>query len=255
MSQFNLSSYTILRPEKISWFFPHQTNDLLSEVKSKSLRGFLRKAPELLAEHGLIQNISQISKEEFVAWLPYYTEKMAEQSYEILATPEWFDLKMEQKKEVYSIFINQGERMVAALIFTYTPENNHSSIAFRANDRLDIFSGGRSSIGALLDYAFLKWSLEKKCTAISAGRTRNAFGVINTIGNLDYKLRFGYQPQPTINTDIETSVPLNEAGCVYFYGWQDQKLLLFALHPTGSEFDTNLSRYTTAQLGFKEITY
>jgi hypothetical protein len=255
MKLFDLLPLDIRRPEKISWFFPPQTTDLLAEIKSKSLRGFLKRTPELLSEHGLVTNIAQMSKEQFRSWLPYYTEKMEEQSYEILATPEWFDLKMEQQKNVYSIFIHQGETLVAALIFTHTPENNHSSIAFRANDRLDIFSGGRSSIGALLDYAFLEWSLQKKCTSISAGRTRNAFGVINTLGNLDYKLRFGYLPKPTKDTVLETSVPLTEAGCAYFYGLQNDKLLLIAIHPVGSIFDTSFCRYITDNIGFKEITY
>ncbi len=255
MKLFDLQPHSIQRPEKISWFFPYQTADLLSEIKSKSLRSFLRRNFELKTEHGLEQRISQMSKKDFAAWLPYYADKMAEHSYEILATLEWFNLKMDQRKEVYSIFIHQAEKLVASLIFTHNPENNHSSIAFRANDRLDIFPGGRSSIGALLDYAFLGWSLEKKCSSISAGRTRNEFGVINTFGNLDYKLRFGYVPQPTKDTALHTSVILDADGVVAFFGIQNNALSLFYVHPAGYQNDLQAANMLPVSIKFQEIIY
>ncbi len=185
--QFDLAPHGILRPEKISWFFPAHTKDIVSELKSKSLRSFVSKSAQLLAEAGLKQEIKLMTQEDFLKWLPYYTEKMTNQSYEVLASPEWFTTKTEKGRDVYSIFITRQDTLVASLIFTYAPESQRSSIAFRANDRLDIFSGGRSSIGSLLDYAFLQWSLQYPCLVVSAGRSRNAFGVTISVGNLDFK--------------------------------------------------------------------
>ncbi len=252
---FDLTPHAVQRPEKVSWFFPIHAPDILSAVKSKSLRGFLRKRGDVMTQAHLTQECKKLDAAAFEAWLPYYTAKMNEQGYELLATPQWYVHKCEEEKDVYLISISQEAQVVATLVFTFAPHTHRSSIAFRANDRIELPAGGRSSVGALLDYAFLEWSKEQACTAISAGRSRNAFGVINTVGNLEYKLRFGYQPQVSAGTEQHDSVPLSPEGFVYFYGLSQTGPGIYRVSGGEQLPRTEVQQYTTLELPFREITY
>lgn len=218
ITEYSLLPHNLVRPQKIRWSFPIG-DDVFSRLKSKSMVQFLKNTDSILAAAQLTYTYTKdISKADFLEWLPYYQSKMTEQGYRLLATPEWFDRKKAEGKEVESLFFYQHGQLVGSGIFTKDSAHDMAVFAFKANNKLELNSGGNDSLGALLDYLFLKLMVDQKVSHISAGRSRNAFGVFNTLGYLDYKLRFGYVPTSDPLSPNETLVPLDSEQGVVFWG-------------------------------------
>lgn len=249
----SLEAFGIQRPEKVSWRFSSSTTDVISAVKSKSLQKVLRRSEEIMQTMQLRVTDEELSLEEFELWLPYYQAKMAENQYELMASTEWYNNRIDQGKSIRMIRITQQENLVGTLVYVET--HDKGTIAFRANDKLDLPGGGRSSVGSFLDYHFVQHMLDKKKTIISAGRSRNAFGVINTLGNLDYKLRFGYLPVADLTTSSVNEVPLNDEGTVVFFGFQGQQLQMYGVRPKNSPITFEAARYATFEMEFKLLEY
>jgi len=91
---------------------------------------------------------------------------------------------------------------------------------------------------------------------ISGGQSRNAFGVTNSLGYLDYKMRFGYQPSFADTAEYLSEVPLSETGCVLFFGRSaEHSLAMFGLKPTGSTQVFEPSRFATPEMPFIALKY
>lgn len=253
MTMINLEPFQLIRPEKISWLFPTDS-DIFSQIKSKSLARFLKKTDQIIAKNQLIVSHVKYDQQTFMAWLPYYQDKMAENEYEQIATREWFDQKIEGGLSVEGINITQNNRLVGSAVYTKR-QNEFCSLAFKASDRLNISPQSNASVGALLDYIFLKTMMAQGMKKISAGRSRNAFGVINTLGNLTYKLRLGYLPQPAKETNLLKSVPVNDQGYVVFFAEKAGKLTLFILKPKNYSLDIEAIRYLPANIKSYVVEY
>lgn len=254
MATLHLGERTVYRPEKITWRLSEPNTEPIAHLKSKGLRKFLSRSDELLAQKDITHAYKALSADEFSAWLPYYQEKMSENSYEILATPDWYQDRTAKGLTIEGIFFYQNNKLVGSGIFTRDGLEK-ATFAFKASDRLDLSNDANSSLGAVIDYFFLKTMIEKGVKIISAGRSRNAFGVINTLGYIDYKLRFGYQPQPDLTSAMFEEVPLNESGVVMFYGMKNDKFTLFGVRPHGSTQQFEASRFATPELPFELIEY
>jgi hypothetical protein len=228
-TQFDLASHGISRPEKIRWVFPSGV-DPATQLKSESLRKFLNKAEVHLEANNITWSYQPIDQATFESWLPFYRTKMTESGFRVIADEAWYKTKVEAGVQIFGLFFHQQGQLVASGVVTYEPQFNALHLNFKATDRLNLSGRSNSSIGALVDYFFLKQAHQQACTIITSGQSRNAFGVYNTLGYLDFKLRLGFQPEPV--TEVwESTVPLNELGQVLFYGQQRGETKLFAVTP------------------------
>ncbi len=254
MNTIDLTPYQVVRYEKTRWRFPSTGGDVLATIKSKGLRDFLKNIDQVLATQNIISTYKKISRDEFAEWLSYYQTKMAEHQFDFIASLDWYDQKIKEGKTVEAVFFHQQNKMVASGIFLR--EGNHkATLAFKASDRLELTNKSNSSIGAVVDYFFLKTMREQHVEIISSGRSRNAFGVINTLGYLDYKLRFGYEPTPAKKSTLLYSVPVNEKGIILFFGIHSEKVALYALKPKDLQITFEQSRFASQELPFIELTY
>ncbi len=254
MTELNLAPFGITRSEKVVWRFPEQAKDVLENIKSKSLRKFLRNAKEALATKSIRYEYKVLSDQDFIDWLPYYTEKMTENGYQIIASTEWLQKKRDAGLTVEGMFFYKDDKLVGTGIFT-KDQSEKATFAFKASDRIDLSNEANSSLGAVIDYLFLDEMVQKQVKIISAGRSKNAFGVLNSFGYLDYKLRFGYQPSVDPLSPLLETVPVNEQGVILFYGLKDNKLALYEFKPKGFEIQFEQARFATPELPFVVIEY
>ncbi len=80
---------------------------------------------------------------------------------------------------------------------------------------------------------------------------------MNTLGNLDYKLRMGFVPQIAKDSATLTEVPVNEEGIVLFFGnnQNNSVLTLYALKPKSSDVVFEQSRFANQEMPFQTIEY
>lgn len=249
----SLLQFGIVRPEKIRWLYP-ANKDVLSSIKSKSTRSFLRKSEQELTEFNIVTSHNTLSEAEYVAWLPYYEAKMTEAGYDIFATKEWYALKISEGKNVEAIFFHTNGQLCGSIIFT-TKDSSHADACFKASDQIDGLSKKRQSLGAIIDYFFLVNVTERAFQHVSMGRSRNAFGVVNKVGYLDYKLRFGCIPTVEPGFPLLDEVPVNEVGYSLFFGLKNEALSLYCLTKKGSPQTFDLGRFNSDEMQYIQIEY
>lgn len=253
---YSLSSLQLARTEKIIWRFPAQS-DVLAQIKSKSLRSFLSHTDEILEQNHITTETKELDEVAYLEWLPYYREKMTENEYDVLANEEWFSQRQSENKNVEGIFFYQNGKVIGSGIMTL--EGTHkAALSFKATDRIELSGKSNASLGAVVDFMFLKTATNRGFEIISGGRSRNAFGVINTLGYLDYKLKLGYRPSLDASLALVEEVPLNEAGVVVFLGCKNQNLheqSFFGLIPKGHNSHFEFTHYLDATLPFTLIEY
>lgn len=254
MTELDLTPYAVQRPEQMIWRFPTNLADPLDGIRSKSLRIFLRRSDAVLSESQTTYVYKPVTISEFEEWLVYYKAKMTENGYRVLATKEWYETRTAKGYLIEGVFFYRNEELICSGIFTRDGLEK-ATFAFKASDRIEFSGRSNASIGSLSDYFFLKKMYEMKVKVISAGKSQNAFGVHNTLGYLDYKLRFGYQPRLAEPTPLLSTVPVSEEGRVLFYGVKDGRLSLYSLKPKGDVFQVETARFGTPELPFVEIEY
>ncbi len=250
----DLTNYHITRSEKVQWRFPYQGGDPLEHIKSKGLQSFLRNLDPILNDHHITWEYKPVTLAEFETWLDYYHSKMEELAYDHLASTEWYQDRAAKGKAIEGLFAYRNGELVGSAIFT-REGTEKATFAFKASDRIDLTGKSNSSLGAALDYLFLREMISQQVKIISAGQSRNAFGVINSLGYLDYKLRFGYRPQMSETAEMVSEVPLNEDGLVVFYGLKQNQFTLFAFKPQGSAIQFEVARFATLEIPFVEVEY
>jgi len=251
---FDLKPYNLKRPERVRWYFPESAKTIIDEFKSKGLRKFAAQSQELLIANNIEFHYKILNKTDFLDWLPYYISNMMIHEFEIIASEEWFDKSTTQGNVIAGLFFYQNQKMIGSGIFTLKG-NERAAFAFKASDRIELSNKPNSSLGAAIDYLFLKIMKEKNIATISGGRSKNVFGVINTFGYLEYKLRFGYQPVADPDSPQFSSVPLNSEGLAAFYALKENLLALFLLKPIGHPYTLEAARYASPELPFLELTY
>ncbi len=255
MHEYNLEPHQLIRPEKISWRIPGiQTPNVsaLDLIKSKSQRKFLHTVDAILEENGITWELIPLSKQQFLDWLPYYESHMLELDFRILATETWYEARVQAGKEIWGMFFHQHGKLVCSGIFVMEGTEK-ATFAFKASDRIELTKKENSSIGSVIDYFFIKEMIHRGVKTISAGRSRNAFGVYNTFGYLEYKLRFGYEPLIAEEVSFEHSVPLSEDNSVVFFATHQEKLQLTYIHPEALQKEVPAVRLLPASLSFQEI--
>ncbi|MBP7768591.1 hypothetical protein KA082_02030 [Candidatus Woesebacteria bacterium] len=257
ISDLSIEQFGLTRPEKVIWRIPQavRTNkDALLLLKSKTMRSFLRGIDAVLMKNNITWQLHELSREKFAEWLRYYTEKMEELDYSVIASLEWYDKRIELGKTVEGLFFYQAGKLICSGIFMIEGMQK-ATFAFKASDRIDLSSEPNSSIGSVIDFFFIQEMLKRDIAIISAGKSRNAFGVFNTVGYLDYKFRFGYLPQPDMKSQFLDTIPMPESGIVLFYGVKDGAPGLYALQPHGTQKTYEVARFATTELPFVVLEY
>ncbi len=251
---FNLQPLGIERSEKVRWRFPYQGGDVVECIQSKKLRAFLREVDSVLASQQITVSMQELSAADFEQWLPYYHEKMSELGYDELATPEWYQDRVSKGNTVEGIFFHQRGTLIGSAIVLLGTDK--ATLAFKASDRLDLTNKPNSSLGAVVDFWFLKKMTERGIAVISGGQSRNAFGVINSLGYLDYKMKLGYVPSVSEIADIVQDIPLNDQGVVLFFGRSAaQAFAMYAIKPKDLSLQFEPARFATPEMPFIELEY
>lgn len=224
---YSLIRHNITRPEKITWQFPAGVAPL-DQIKSKSLKKFLGRAEEHLHENHINWSLEPLTDEGFLHWLSYYRTKMFENGYRIIADEAWYNQKIASGYQVLGLLFYKDGQLVASGIIGLDPKTKAGHLHFKASDRLELSNRDNSSIGAVVDYFFLKYAFDQKLVLVTGGKSRNAFGVFNTLGYLDFKLRFGFVPIADLTSPLLDEVPTLPEKPVVFYGLQDKQLKLFS---------------------------
>lgn len=251
MNTIDLTVHGIQRPEKIRWIFPNQDQEILPFIKSKSLRNFLKNSENILIANSIQSEFLELSEGQFNEWLVYYEKMMTQNNYEVLANKESYQQHISNGGKAIGAFFTKDAVMVGSGIIYL--DSKKAVLAYKASDRITVSKDPNGSLGAIIDYLCIKKMKEQHIPIISAGRSRNAFGVINTLGYLDYKLRFGYLPTPAENSPFLRFVPVNEQGIVLFYGIKDEKMALYAIRPKDFTQKFEQSRFSTPELPFIEL--
>lgn len=237
----DLTPFELQRPEKLLWLYPQGVTEPLDHLNSSSLRKFLAKAEELLSDNHITWEVKTLDEAGFTQWLSYYQSKMDENEFSTIADIAWFQKRLAEGYQIQGLWFLKGEQLVASGILR-VKDTEEVVLAFKASDRLELGGKANSSIGAVVDYCFLQYAVDQGFGRISAGRSRNAFGVINSIGYLDFKLRFGYLPHPDPTSPLLVEAPVDEQGRAVFlasrashpdsYAW-------YELSPTGEAWAAN----------------
>lgn len=198
----------LFRPQKVSWIYPLESKkSVLENIHSKHAIKFLSGLNEFLTNHQLEVSTGVCSRTEYEEFLQLYNERVAARGFESIANLEWYKTKEREGKSIEKLFIKQSGVLVGGKIITVIDKQVRSS--YKASVQLPIFQKPRNaSLGLILDYLMLEHYIKTKPTLLTAGTSRNLFGVINTIGYLVFKLRIGYLPKViNPNTTFEQSTP------------------------------------------------
>lgn len=211
-----LSRFGIRRPEKIRWMFsPESEKSILEAIPSKSLRKFLAHSPEILVEKGIESETVLVDETTYREWHTFYTKVMSAQNHEVLAPDDYLHQKKLAGEKVWGIFYRKNSKLLAGEIIT--EKKDFTSLAFKASERIDISNESGSNLGSMLEYASLCLA-ESFGKPVSSGVSRNAFGFYNTMGYLEFKLRFGYQATLESDVNLLDEVPLQSGKATFFFG-------------------------------------
>lgn len=231
----DLTPFQLLRPEKLVWTYPQGVTEPLDHLRSSSLRKFLAKAETLLSDAHITWEIVPVTQAGFLEWLVYYQSKMEENEFSTIADLGWYEKRIKEGYLIFGLWFKKAGQLVASGILR-VKNTEEIVLAFKASDRLELGTMANSSIGAVVDFCFLQYAIEQGFERISAGRSRNAFGVINTLGYLDFKLRLGYVQSPDPASPLLNQVPVDEQGRALFLAATTSNPSAYAwyeLSPTG----------------------
>ena len=254
MKSISLAQFNVKRPEKILYDFPiSDVTDLVNRIKSKSLKSFVRKTDEILEKNSIVWKYEDLTEQQFIDWLPYYQEKIEEHKYLIRATQERYQEEVKNGFRIKALFLYQKEKMIGSSIVAL--KDNVASLLFKASDRITISSMSDSSLGSAIEFLLLKLISEEDIFTLATTKSRNAFGVFNTVGYLDFRLRFGYIPRPNLDVLLD-DVPVNNEGIVLFYGLQNDEFALFGLQPKFQNKESfSKKSFSSSVIPFKKIYY
>lgn len=255
MTEILLSTFNVTRSEKIRWRLSWKPGeDLLSVIPSKSVRAFFAHTDEVLDRNGLTVEYGPLSASNYLVWLEFYKQKIEAHHYHQIATEEWWQQKLDEGKIVEQLSIFKEGRMVSSGIIVRV-DTQLATLAFSASERINLSGRSNSSLGALLNFLYFLEMEKRGVQTISGGRSRNAFGVENTLGYLEYKLRNGYVPSHDEASGVLDQVAVNDDGYVLFYGWRDSVFTQFSLSVSSHPFVFESGRWGTRTVPYEALIY
>lgn len=257
LQTFDLSKLQITRPDRVTWTAELDGGSFIDSLRSKSLRKFLRGVDQVLTAHRIHWEYREVSKEAFIEWLTFYETEMEDRSYRVIANIDWYEKRTAQGKSIEGIFLTQDGQVVGAGIISRSGQEK-ASLAFKASKKISISSMSNGNLGSVIDYLFITQMHSLGVTEVSGGISRNAFGILNTIGYLEYKTKF-YAPSPARTAEVTQEVPLSTQGDVLFYGCRQQapqELILFYLKPASfNRPHLTPQMFVSKQVPFQVIEY
>ncbi len=232
----DLQQWQLRRPEKIRWLYNRSAPNLYAAIKSPSLRAFLRHTDEYLAAYEITYDEKELTQASYKNWLKHYAKVMIEKNYDVIAKPEWLSKKWAEGKEVRGYFYYYQGELQGSLIYA-KKGNERVYAAYKTSLKIpEISTKKHGSLGAMIDLIFLREMLDQQFPWISHGSMRNAFGVLNTYGNLRYKLDMGFQVIAEADTPWLNSVPLSQEKTVAFFGGSQESdsLTLYGYSKSGT---------------------
>lgn len=221
------SQYT--RPEKLTWVLHGATLADWHHIPSKSLRKFLEKSEAICREQGITWEIVPLTAELYATWLVFYRKNMLQKGFQLFADENTFAQKRAEGKELHGIFFWKDGVMIAGGVFISTPER--ISFAYKASEDISLSPEPNANLGAVIDGMYQRFALTLN-KRITAGSSRNQFGLQNSLGYLNFKLRFGYKPEPMPATTVASTVEVNEEGWVVCFVFNEEKILVPVLITT-----------------------
>jgi hypothetical protein len=252
----SLKQFNIERPEKILYYLPISNEiNLFNNIKGKKLKSFLCKSDEILKKNNIEWKYEELTEQKFLEWLPYYRGTMKKLNHDVWADEKWYQEETQKGYNIKALFFYQNKKMVGSGIMAF--KDDLVSLAFKATDRITISHVSYGSLGSAIDFLRLKLICKEGSYKTVITRSRNAFGVINSIDYLDLRLRFGYTIRPNLSAQILPDVPVNDEGFALFYGLQNGELSLYALQPkdTNKEEFFNKKYFFSSEIPFKKIYY
>lgn len=221
-NSLDLTPYHLIRPTKVEWMLPSVPVDPISVIKSKGTRKFLSNSLQRYIDEAELMIVEEeLSLAEYLTWLPYYVAKMAENEFDVFANQEWYTTKISHQNTVYGIFIYQKEEMVGSAVITQNKDHKFT-INFKASDKIRSITVSNASLGTLIEYYYWKMAMRLGAKTISSGTSRNAFGVINHFGYLNFKTRFGYEPSVSPKGEEIATVDCLPNKPVSFYAFHQE---------------------------------
>lgn len=246
MSQ-QLTNLPTSLPTKLRWYLPPDHREsFIENIPSKGLRKFARNLPQIMEQNGISYQRRVLTEPEYQEWLVPYKRYMESKNYDILAQEKWFSSKTEQGYTVEAFFFYQNQELVGSEIFSHK-DSVFVSSAYRYSRPDVTFTAKQGSLGAAIDLTFFNEMISDGYVQISRGRSRNAFGIINTMGNLIYKLRFGMTIKGDDTTPESTTIPLSETKSTVFFTFPDSLPLAFIHELPSDPIDPELFRYLDEQ--------
>lgn len=253
----DLQQYQVIRPDQVTWTSVVEGENFIESLRSKSLKKFLRNLDEVLSAHSITYELCVVSAEQFSEWLSFYEAEMENRSYRVIANQEWYEKRTSQGKIIEGLFLSQNGELVGAGIISRN-EKEKASLAFKASKKISISSVSNGNLGSVIDYLFITQMHQLGVQEISGGISRNAFGVLNTLGYLEYKTKF-YTPSAAQTAKETQEVPLTPEGDVLFYGYTKQvpsEITLFYVKPRGFERpNLNSQMFVSKHVPFQVIEY
>lgn len=211
------------RPEKLTWVLEGATLADWHHIPSKSLRKFLARSEALCQEQGITWKIVPLTAELYADWLIFYKKRMLEKGFQLFADEDTFAQKQAEGKELTGIFFWKDEVMIAGGVMISTADR--ISFAYKASEDINLSDEPNANLGAVIDAQYQRYALTLN-KRITAGSSRNQFGLQNSLGYLNFKLRFGYKPQSAPDTTMASQVEVNDEGWVVCFVFNQEKTLV-----------------------------
>lgn len=253
MKNLDLTAFGVKRAEKIRWLYDLTAPDILDTLRSKSFTKILKNTDQILQRNNITFEHRLLNEADYQAWWQHYQQTMQEKGYDIIATPDWLQQKYAEDKTVGGFFFYQAGQLAGTSL--YVRKDADVIGTFKTSLNVAELSHTHGASGALIDFVVIRELLQENLTRLSFGSMRNAFGVLNTIGNLEYKLAMGYLPIPKEETNYLDSTPVDDVGRVVFFGTKNGLFTLFAARPNDDQTPFSVARFKSDKIPFEVITY
>ena len=231
MKKIDLYKFDIVRPRQVRWWFPSIAvgHAPWEYIQSKKLKKLLKNHENIVQSESLTWDFHLLQEVEYDDWIRYYETQFRKMKYDLLAKKSTFEKYSREEWEVYSLDLFQKGNLIGRKLVTIKEKEGISRFKVSAHD----FRLGKCSIGAFIDYLMLlELNRDFQIQDISFGKSRNQFGVTNSLGYLEYKFHFGQFAKPVDDIEVFDYVELNQEGFVFFFGYNDQNTMsLYSIKP------------------------
>ena len=213
----NVSFSPLYRPVKVSWVYPLDSDlSIIDRIQSKHARAFLRNLDTFMEAEGF-----SIEK-EFAPKLSltnFYNSMAREWMNEVLSIWQHSSGLISNKrrgKRSKNLYLPKPQVSWSKII---TAKNFEFRSSYKANRQLPIFFQTEKRLAGACTRLQCSRNMKRSPTLLTAGTSRNLFGVINNPGYLIFKLRMGYIPSVQNKATVfqqTTDMPKNRFGLVFF---------------------------------------